>query len=179
MAEIWKKHPELVDYVEFSNMGGARFTDREFKINGVKKIREGCPITRNTSITKLPRATLRTKDKKVINVSIAALIAECFIQGFDRRTHDVDVKDGNPNNLAVDNLEVVHNGEKTKRILGRKVKCLDKKTGKIKEYEYASEAVNDGLNADMVRRACRGEVEQYKGRIFWYADEPQPVKVAS
>jgi len=114
MNEIWKEISGLEGLYEISNLGNIRAMERSMPYNKHKNFF----MTKKGKILKIGKnrkgyaQTRLRKDGEYLNVKIHRLVANAFIPN-PKNKPQVNHKDGNKANNAIENLEWVTNQENT------------------------------------------------------------------
>lgn len=182
--EIWKKTFISDDY-EVSNMGNFRSLDRYISHGNYSKKYEGKNI-KPFKVKSTGYLQIMIKGKKY---SAHRLVARAFCEGYSSELV-VNHKNGIRIDNRSSNLEWVTNSENIKHtysVLGTKSKLcgrygkennaskkiisIDIKTGSIKKYFSAMDAVREGFTSSQISRCCNGESKFHKGRIWKFGTD--------
>jgi len=170
---------------EVSEIGQVRSVNRFVPCRGGKRLVEGRVlkpfVCKNTGYLQVMIARKK--------YSVHRLIAEAFC-GAHTDDQVVNHKDGNRQNNVASNLEWITRSENIRhayRVLGIKnsmkgrfsaehpsskpVVSQDIRSGEVKYYASAMDAVREGFNSSCISRCCSGQNASHKGR-HWYLVEP-------
>jgi hypothetical protein len=181
--EIWKEVYGFPHY-EVSNLGHVRSKDKfiyqkDPHGNGVKVLRKGREITGGLDPDGYRHVLLYySSGGNRWTAKVHRLVANAFIPS-ERHTDllQVNHKDGNKQNNAVENLEWVTSQENithAQRLGLRKARLIARKdliTGEtLEEYETTIQIKEQGFRADHVKDCCLGKRKSHKGFQWAYLD---------
>lgn len=185
MIEEWKAIPDHAGY-QASNLGRIRSLGRRVNNNGGSryiKPRNLSPwVAKGTGYLQLDLSGQR--------VSVHRVIASVWCPGHFEGAH-VDHINGVRSDNRACNLEWVTAAENSKRSYanGRANPCKGKtssrhptakavvstckRSGEVRVWKSAMDAVRAGYSSDGISRCCNGKIKSHKGKVWRFA-EPNP-----
>lgn len=176
--EVWKTYPEF-DFIEVSNLGRVRTTDRYVTCkNGVKRLYKSRVLKQQLNPNGYMYVSFRVGGK-VVNLRVHRMVATCFIPN-PNNYPEVNHIDNDRTNNAVSNLEWCTSqynidyknnfGTSPAQAQGRPVFAVEIKTGKVLYFESQHEAARQlHLSQGSICSVLKGKLNQIGG--YWFTED--------